>query len=123
MVSSGRFCRELASRQHLEFDFRAENVPQELLDEISLCLFRVLQEALQNAAKYSRSRRFQVWLSGGTDQVQLAVRDWEIGFDRVTKGAGLGLTSMKERLRLVNGDLYVDSQPHRGTRAPCSCAL
>jgi signal transduction histidine kinase len=71
-----------------------------------------LQEAIQNAAKHSGSRHFEVSLS----EVELTVRDSGIGFDpeEAMKGRGLGLTSISERLKLVNGDLSIDSQPQRG---------
>jgi PAS domain S-box-containing protein len=123
------FCRELSVRQQVEIDFHSENVPQELPMEISLCLFRVLQEALQNATKHSGSRDMQVLLSGGSDEIQLTVRDSGIGFDlgEAIMGRGLGLTSMTERLRLVNGDLSINSEPHRGTtiraRVPLGCGM
>jgi PAS domain S-box-containing protein len=111
------FCRELSARQNVEIAFHAENIPPELSEDISLCLFRVLQEALQNATKHSGSRHCQVSLSGGLDEIQLTVRDSGIGFDpeHAIKEGGLGLTSMKERLKLVNGELSIDSQPQRGT--------
>jgi signal transduction histidine kinase len=101
----------------VEIDFHSENIPKELPREISLCLFRVLQEALQNAIKHSGSRQFQVSLTGGVNEIELTVHDWGIGFEpeEAIKGRGLGLTSMKERLRVVDGELSIDSQFQRGT--------
>ena len=76
-----------------------------------------LQEGLQNAIKHSGSRQFQVSLSGGENQIEMIVRDSGKGFDpeEAIKGSGLGLTSMKERLKLVNGTLSIESQLERGT--------
>jgi len=101
----------------VEIDFRSENVPRDLSPEISLCLFRVLQEALQNAVKHSGSRHFQVSLMGGAEGIGLTVQDSGIGFEpgEVITGRGLGLTSMKERLKLVNGQLSIDSKLQQGT--------
>ena len=101
----------------MEIEFHSENIPKELPKEISLCLFRVLQEALQNAIKHSGSRQFQVSLKSGASEIELTVRDSGIGFetDEAIKGPGLGLTSMHERLKLVNGQLSIDSKPQRGT--------
>lgn len=65
----------------MEIDFHSENIPKELLKEISLCLFRVLQEALQNAIKNSGSRQFQVSLRSGASEIELTVRDSGIGFE------------------------------------------
>jgi PAS domain S-box-containing protein len=116
-TAAASFCREVSDRQGVEIDFRSENIPKELPREISLCLFRVLQEALQNAIKYSGSRQFQVSLTGGVNEIELTVHDSGIGFEpeEAIKGRGLGLTSMKERLRVVDGELSIDSQLQRGT--------
>ena len=92
--------------------------------DVSLCLFRVLQEALHNAVRHSRVRHFDVHLLGTGDAVHLTIRDEGVGFDvdAASRGLGLGLTSMRERLRLVGGELFIESQSTRGTtvlaRAP-----
>jgi PAS domain S-box-containing protein len=116
-AAAGSVCRELSDRQGVEIDFHSENIPKELPKEISLCLFRVLQESLQNAIKHSGSRQFQVSLTGGVNEIELKVHDSGIGFEpeEAIKGQGLGLTSMKERLRAVDGEFSIDSQLQRGT--------
>jgi signal transduction histidine kinase len=116
MAAAG-FCRELSKRQNVEIDFHSYDVPNDLPKEVGLCLFRVLQEALQNAVKHSGTRRFQVFLIGGSDGIELSVHDYGIGFDPegVANGDGLGLTSMRERLKLVNGQLSITSQLRQGT--------
>jgi len=115
--SAAGLCRELSGRQGREIVFRSENIPNDLPQEISLTLFRVLQEALQNAIKHSGSRDLRVSLTGRSNQVELTVSDSGVGFDPevAMHGRGLGLTSIKERLRLVNGDLSIDSQRRGGT--------
>jgi PAS domain S-box-containing protein len=115
--AAGGFCREISDRQGMEIEFHSEGIPKDLPREIALCLFRILQEALQNAIKHSGSRHFEVSLSGESSGVELTVRDSGIGFDPedATKGNGLGLTSIRERLKLVNGTLFIDSQSQRGT--------
>ena len=62
-------------------------------------------------------RHFEVRLWGTSGEIHLTVADSGAGFDReaAMKGAGLGLTSMQERLRLVGGALSIESQPRRGT--------
>jgi len=116
-AAAASFCRELSGQQKVEIDFRSGEIPKNLSQEISLCLFRVLQEALQNAAKHSGSKRFEVVLSGTSTEIQLTVQDSGIGFDveQALKGHGLGLTSMKERLKLVDGDLSIDADIQVGT--------
>jgi signal transduction histidine kinase len=116
-AAAASFCRELSDHQKVEIDFRAVDVPKKLPREISLCLFRVLQEALQNAVKHSGSRQFKVWLGGASHEISLSVSDSGLGFnsDVAFQGQGLGLTSMKERLKLVGGEFSVDSQLDCGT--------
>jgi len=116
-AAAASFCREFSDLQKVEIAFHSENIPKELPQDISVCLFRVLQEAIQNATKHSGSGHFQVSLRGGANEIRLTVRDWGIGFDPAAarKGRGLGLTSMKERLKLVAGELSIESQPQRGT--------
>ena len=123
--AAGGFCEELSDRQHVEIDFHAENISTTLPMEISLCLFRVLQEALQNAIKHSGAQRFQVVLRGQAQGVELTVKDFGVGFDpqEAMKGRGLGLTSMKERLALVRGQLSVHSELGRGTTIQASVPL
>ena len=116
-AAAASFCRELSDRHGMEIEFHSENIPKELPKEISLCLFRVLQEALQNAIKHSGSRQFHASLTGGANEIELTVHDSGVGFEpeEAIKGRGLGLTSMKERLKLVQGKLSIDSKPQRGT--------
>jgi PAS domain S-box-containing protein len=111
------FCREFSALKNVEVDFHAERVPKDLPKEISICLFRVLQEALQNALKHSGSRHFAVSLRDGTNAIELTVHDSGAGFDpeEAISRHGLGLTSMKERLKLVDGQFVVDSNVQRGT--------
>ena len=117
-------CREVSGQKNVEIDFRSENVPGNVPHDTSLCLFRVLQEALHNAVRHSQVRQFDVHLRGTGDAVRLTVRDEGVGFDvdAASRGMGLGLTSMKERLKLVGGELFIESQSTRGTtvlaRAP-----
>ncbi len=77
----------------------------------------VLQEALQNAVKYSGVRQFQVSLKATPNEVELSVNDSGVGFDleKAIGGHGLGLTSMTERMKLVDGLLSIDSRPEHGT--------
>jgi signal transduction histidine kinase len=118
VTASAGFCRELSQRQNVEIDFQSEEIPNKLPQEVALCLFRVLQESLQNAIKHSGVRRFSVSLKGTSTQVELIVHDSGVGFDseQAIIGHGLGLTSMKERLKLVDGQLFIDSSDQGGTR-------
>jgi PAS domain S-box-containing protein len=109
-------CAELSNLHGVTIDFQVENVGEHLPPDISLCLFRVLQEALQNATKHSGSRQLQVSLRNEASAIELTVVDTGIGFEeRAARGRGLGLTSMTERLKLVGGKLSIDSKPGDGT--------
>jgi PAS domain S-box-containing protein len=116
-VAASSFCREVSERNNVKVDFRGEGIPEDLSSEVSLCLFRVLQEAVHNAVKYSGVEKFEVSLTGREHEIQLRVHDSGAGFDAMLAsiGHGLGLTSMKERLRLVSGELSIDSKPGHGT--------
>ena len=111
------FCEELSHRSDVTIDVQFENLPEALPPDISLCLYRVLQEALQNVLKHSVSPRAQVLLSGQIDTINLTVEDSGPGFDphEALKGPGLGLTSMKERLTAVGGQFSIRSQRGHGT--------
>jgi signal transduction histidine kinase len=128
VMAARGFCQELSAQQRVEIDFRHANIPPNLPKEVSLSLFRVLQEALQNAVKYSGVRHFTAELRGTSDEIHLTVRDCGTGFDKDQALArqGLGLISMRERVQMINGDFEIESEPGQGTtihvRAPLQAA-
>jgi PAS domain S-box-containing protein len=111
------FCQEFGEQQKVEVDFESHDLPSPLSPDISLCLFRVLQEALHNSAKYSGVRNFEVRSWGTPNEVHLTVSDRGSGFDidLAKAGRGLGLISMDERLKILKGTLSIYSQLMRGT--------
>jgi PAS domain S-box-containing protein len=111
------FCEEFSEHEKIKIDFHSMDIPPVVPHDISLCLFRVLQEALHNAAKHSGVPDLEVNLSGASGEIQLTVRDSGIGFDpaEVMKGNGLGLVSIRERVGLVGGTFSIFSRPHSGT--------
>jgi signal transduction histidine kinase len=111
------FCREFGEQQKVEIDFKTHDLPVPLSPDISLCFFRVLQEALHNSTKHSGVRYFEVELWGTPDEIHLTVSDSGAGFDidGAKASRGLGLISMAERLKLLNGTLSIESQPKQGT--------
>ena len=111
------FCNEFAKEQEAEIDFQTRDLPGALSPDVSLCLFRVLQESLQNSAKHSGGRIFQVRLWDTSEEIHLSVADSGKGFDTAvaTQRRGLGLRSMRERLKIMNGTFEVVSQPNCGT--------
>ena len=115
--AANSFCREVSKNSNVEVTFREAGIPRILPKEISLCLFRVLQEGLQNAVKHSGAHSFTVELYASSNSIELKVQDAGTGFDPVAAlgGHGIGLISMRERLQLVHGDLSVQSKPGHGT--------
>jgi PAS domain S-box-containing protein len=111
------FSSEVSVRHKVEVDFTHQDVPETVPPDIALCLFRVLQEALQNAVRHSAATRFAVRLESTPKVLTLTVRDGGGGFspEAVPRDRGLGLTSMRERLKIVAGELVIDSQPGSGT--------
>src|SRR5437867_3161714 len=110
------WCMEFGERQRMEINFK-NDVSSALPLDIGLCLLRVLQEALHNAIKHSGVKRVEVQVVEHSNEVHLTVSDSGRGFDieAARRGRGLGLTSMQERVRLVNGTIAIDSEPMVGT--------
>jgi signal transduction histidine kinase len=111
------WCSEFGERQGMAIEFKSSGLPNSLPSEISLCLFRVLQEALHNAAKHSGVKRVDVQLREESCEIHLIVSDLGKGFDVASamQDRGLGVTSMRERVRLVGGMIVIDSKPLAGT--------
>ena len=116
------FCQEFSERQKVEVNFETHDMPTALSSDVSLCFFRVLQEALHNAAKHSGARLFDVHLWGTQNEIHLMIGDSGVGFDIEAAKAspGLGFISMQERLKLLNGVLLIESRLQRGTKIHAS---
>jgi PAS domain S-box-containing protein len=112
------FCREFSQQYNVIVHFDDENIPSFVPRDVSLSLFRVTQEALQNAVKHSGVSEFSVVLRGSATEIQLEISDRGSGFDieKAKLDRGLGLVSMQERVHLVRGTFTIDSTVNRGTR-------
>lgn len=119
------FCNEFANQHEVRIEFSNKEVPKHLSKEVSLSLFRVAQEALHNAVKYSGVDEFAVELKGTEREVELIVCDAGAGFDveDAKLNRGLGLISMQERLHLVHGTLDVESKIGKGTKIIASAPI
>ena len=124
-AAAAGFCRELSEQKNVAIDFQSDGIRKELPEAIGLCMFRVLQEALQNAARHSGANHLMVRLAESTNQIALTICDEGRGFDpaEALKGSGLGLVSMMERLKLVGGELSIDAGPGGGTTIRASVPL
>jgi PAS domain S-box-containing protein len=110
-------CREFSERYHIKARCDSSSVPHDLSPNSSLCLFRILQEALNNVAKHSQAKSLTVAFCVHSKSLRLSIYDDGRGFDSKTLNArrGLGLISMRERLELVGGKFTITSKPGYGT--------
>ena len=111
-------CYEISDAHHLEIDFEAENLPRDLPQDVSVCLYRVTQEALQNVIKHSGAVSARVSIKLENGQVRLSVSDNGNGFDPLATKANatLGLISIDERVRAVKGKTSIISAIGEGTK-------
>jgi two-component system CheB/CheR fusion protein len=111
------YCEEFANLRQFKVRFTARALPEAIPSGVALCVYRVVQEALGNVAKHAEAKRATVSISGGGDVLDVAIRDDGHGFDLDrSKGKGLGLISMEERVRHLGGTFAIRTKPGDGTR-------
>jgi PAS domain S-box-containing protein len=110
-------CERFSRHESLPVDVKLEGIPTKLPPDTGLCLFRVTQEALRNVARHAHAKAAAVSLRPLDGGLQLAVTDTGVGFDPGVHRhrPSLGLASMRERVRLVGGELDIESAPGHGT--------
>jgi signal transduction histidine kinase len=113
-----RLCTDLSHAHRIPIHLESIEVPASLSNDIALCLYRIVQEALHNVVKHSAAANATVRLEARNDEIALTVVDDGKGFDPLDEGAidGVGLISMRERARQLDGHLVLTSQPGHGTR-------
>jgi PAS domain S-box-containing protein len=118
-------CQELSDKGNFEVEHEEIGLPARLPKEVTLCIFRIAQEALRNCVKYSGAGAAKVRLEKTENEIRLTVSDDGCGFemDAQTMKKGLGFTSMRERLRIVGGKLQIHSRPMHGTLIEVSVPL
>jgi PAS domain S-box-containing protein len=111
------FCREFGAQQRLDIRLHYNEIPSAIPFEISLALFRVLQEGLRNGAKHSGVKEFDVDLKYASGEICLSIADQGAGFDPNAERSlnGLGLVSMRERVKLIQGTITIISMRNAGT--------
>jgi|694.fasta_scaffold27405_4 signal transduction histidine kinase len=112
------WCRDIGVESGRLIDVRTEDVPANLAPDTALCLYRLLQETTRNVARHSGATSIEVTLAREGSDLRLVVRDNGRGFDvaRAERSGGLGLVSMRERVRSLAGTLTIASSPGSGTR-------
>jgi len=110
------YCRELGDVRGLKIDFQHDELPATLSNDLALCIYRIVQESLQNVVKHSGAREAIVEIRSNADCISLKVTDNGKGFDTTrSHGDSLGLVSMNERVLAVTGSFSVDSTVGKGT--------
>lgn len=110
--------REFGAQHNIASDFQCQQAPPTIDAEMALALFRVAQEALHNVAKHSHATKVRIELVEENGKVALRVSDDGVGFDPegASSRSGLGMISMRERVRFVGGTLSIWSKPSMGTQ-------
>jgi signal transduction histidine kinase len=120
------YCHDFAKHTRLSIDYAGTELPV-LPDAVTICFYRVLQEALTNVAKHAHANQVWVALHCNADMLSLSVEDDGQGFDAQTavsvsrQPQSIGLLGMRERLELLGGRLEIKSQPGQGTRLVAFC--
>ena len=110
-------CNNFSRREGIEIAFNHKNISTAIPKNLSLSIYRIIQEALHNVSKHACADHVRVSLTGGDYDVLMSVQDDGIGFDpaEVWKKPGLGLSSMRERVRLMQGEFSIRSHEQKGT--------
>ena len=109
-------CHGVAQQCDLTIAFSEARLPDVIDPSVSLCLYRIAQEALHNVTKHSQARDASVRLEREGEEILLTIADSGIGFDPLAVSrAGLGLSSMRERVSVLNGQLVIQAAPGGGT--------
>jgi signal transduction histidine kinase len=110
-------CRDFSESSGIAVTFEHSNIPGKPSKTVSLCLYRVVQEALHNVAKHARAKDARITLRSTYEGLEAKIIDSGVGFDRVQAGAakGLGLTTIRERIRSIGGRCWILSSPGVGT--------
>jgi signal transduction histidine kinase len=117
VAATGAWCREVSKQHGLDIAFEHAAVPRDVPSHVSLCLFRVVQEAVHNIVKHSGARTASVRISGDAGGLRLEIADAGRGFSSPhTERAGLGLVSMRERVNFLGGEIAIVSADSQGTR-------
>lgn len=118
MAAVRGFCKELGTAHQIAVECEFHNVPRELSDDVALCIYRIVQEGLQNVVKHSHAIGAKVALRADENELRLEILDQGSGFDTAatTVNSSLGLVGMRERVRLVQGQISVQSRKGVGTK-------
>jgi PAS domain S-box-containing protein len=115
VAALSELCEDFSARTKIHVVFEQTEIPGDLPVEVAACLYRLAQEALHNVQKHARASQVQLTVSGSPEKIGLCIQDDGIGFTAGSSHRSLGIVSMKERVRLVEGEFSIHSQPGQGT--------
>lgn len=107
--------KQVGKQHHISIDLQTNGGDSHLPPEVALCLFRVTQEALNNVIRHSKAEKVSIDLNVEGELARLNIQDSGVGFDVSSSAAGLGLVSMRERIRMIGGEFVVESRHGEGT--------
>jgi signal transduction histidine kinase len=116
------YAREMSRRGEIEVEVRSESVTEDLPDDLKVCVYRVVQEALNNAQRHAHARKVEVVLVQGDRAIRAKITDDGAGFD-TKRTRGMGLVGMEERVKRLGGRITVDSKPGAGTKLEAELPL
>jgi PAS domain S-box-containing protein len=118
-------CREFSDQTRIAIDFASDVASLEITKDAGVALYRITQECLTNVARHSGSRQANVSLLGRSEMLHLTISDTGRGFDTepLPTGGGLGLVSIRERARMIGGEVRIASVPQRGTTVEIRVAM
>jgi signal transduction histidine kinase len=114
--------REVSRRTEMEVEVHAQNVSEKLPDEYKICIYRIVQEALNNAARHASSRTASITVAQDLQAIRVSIVDRGCGFD-TRRVRGLGLVGMDERVKRLGGSLTIESSPGLGTTVKAELPL
>jgi signal transduction histidine kinase len=108
------YAREMSRRGEIEVEVRAENVSEELPDEVKVGVYRIVQEAVNNVQRHAKAKNAVVELEQTANAIRVKITDDGSGFDP-KRARGMGLLGMEERVKRLGGTIEIDSRPGAGT--------
>lgn len=114
--------REISRRGDMEVDVQSENVSEKLPDDIKVCIYRLVQEALNNAATHSGAKQSKVMVTQRDHSIEVKVTDDGKGFDS-GRVRGMGILGMEERVKRIGGSLNIKSEPGKGSSVSAELPL
>ena len=109
-------CRDASKLRNLHVSFTHSSIPEELEPDVSLCIYRIVQEALHNIARHSQAEEATVSVMCSDRHMTLRIIDLGVGFNPSHFRSGLGLASIRERVAVVKGQLSIDAAEGGGTQ-------